>query len=69
MLIERLLELNSKYPNDLDYTLLPKDGEAEYNLNSYTSGLLKAANLPEPNFTADNIAFGHAHAGREGREQ
>lgn len=48
--IDRLFELDEKYPDGLDYDYLPDNDEEGYNSNSYTSGLLEAsgAKVPQP---------------------
>jgi hypothetical protein len=49
-LIEQLLNLDAQYDDNLLYECFPDPGTEEYNSNSYASGLLKAAKVPEPRF-------------------
>ena len=48
--IERLLQLNLYYRNELPYYCWPDPGTIYYNSNWYASGLMNAARLPPPMF-------------------
>ena len=48
--IRRLKVLDERYRDDLPYACLPVLSTGGYNSNSYISGLLKTADIPEPAF-------------------
>lgn len=64
LLIENLFDLDSKFPDNLDYDLYPANpqdasifwADDGYNSNSYISGLIDAAGLPKP-VLPGNLSF------------
>jgi hypothetical protein len=48
-IIERLLNADAAYKDNLPYAFMPANGERAYNSNGYVAGILRAAGLPSPN--------------------